>query len=257
MFKFYSIADIEMLDQIVGENPIIRLSSAFGLNDPFEFKFNLELNVDDEIHKQEFFKSNPNSSETEFKDWKEQVRNNDGFLWYNEQKMRAELARRVCLCSFTKNNTNSLMWSHYAGNHTGICVEYDSSFAEYLISNTNSIASNPVKYSKYPPIVNLSEGTESVITKTLFNKQIDWRYEQEHRVVIWSENDVEYFNFPRHFVKAVYLGARMENKLVSRVCELCMHKEISIWYGVALGNSYDVTFKEYQPSTYQTRSFWN
>lgn len=257
MYKFYNIPEIEILDKIIGVNPTIKFSSAFDLNDPFELKFNLELNVNDETHKQEFLINNPNSSEIDFENWKQQVKNNEGFLWYNEQKTRNDLAQRISLCSFTINNSNNLMWSHYTNNHRGICVEYDKLFAKYLISNTDFICSNLVNYSESPPTINTAKDRENIISKALFNKQIEWKYEQEHRIVIWSNNNVDYIKFPRNFIKAVYVGAKANNQLISKVLDLCKPNGIKVLYGIALGKTYEVTFREDQAETFYSRSFWS
>lgn len=256
MFKFYNIPDLDTLDKIIGTNPTIKFSSVFDLNDPFELKFNLKLNLNDEVHKDGFFKNNPNSSKSDFKNWKEQVKDNNGFLWYNEQKTRNELSQKISLCSFTLDNSNSLMWSHYTNNHKGICVEYEDSFSKFLISNTDFVGSDSVSYSEIPPTVDIAKDQKTIINKMLFNKQIEWKYEQEHRIVIWSKKNVDFIPFRQNFIKTVYIGAKANVELVSKVIDLCKPYGIKVFFGIALGKTYKVTFEEEESGTYFQRSFW-
>lgn len=256
MFRFYKIPDPEILDKIIGVDSTIKFSSAFDLNDPFELKFNLELDVDDERHKQEYFKTHPDSSDSEFDDWKEQMRGNEGFLWYNEQQKRNEFAQLISLCSFTKINTSNLMWSHYTDNHRGICVEYDKVLIEHIKLNTRFLGSCPICYSEIPPSIDIANGKEGIIEDVLFNKQNEWKYEQEHRIVIWSDQNVDYIKIPQKYIKAVYIGAKADADLVSKVHQLCKPNEIRVLYGITLGKTYGITFKETKAETFYQRSFW-
>jgi len=82
------------------------------------------------------------------------------------------LRRMYCLTPFPDN---TLMWSHYANNHSGICLEFDKN--KLLIARAR-----PVRYrDTYPEWTpaGVSDGPlELVLTKSK-----DWCYEREFRIM--------------------------------------------------------------------------
>lgn len=65
-----------------------------------------------------------------------------------------------------------LMWGHYAGAHTGICLEFDARSAPFA-------AANKVKYvSAYPAFDIITGGYEALVIKSA-----DWSYEAEWRLI--------------------------------------------------------------------------
>jgi len=67
MFKFLRLSDIETVDKIIGDQPTIKFSSVFNLNDPYELKFNLTLDPNSDYTRQEYFKTHPEKSLEDFK----------------------------------------------------------------------------------------------------------------------------------------------------------------------------------------------
>ena len=97
------------------------------------------------------------------------------------------------------------MWGHYAGSHTGICLEFDARCAPFA-------AAEKVKYaSTYPAFDVLKGGYEF-----LFTKSADWSYEAEWRLIteerafagsprtIKTDNDV--LTIPSSVLKSVTVG---------------------------------------------------
>jgi hypothetical protein len=41
MYKFVTLRDLETVDMIIGDQPTLKFSPAYTLNDPYELKFNL------------------------------------------------------------------------------------------------------------------------------------------------------------------------------------------------------------------------
>lgn len=108
------------------------MAFAFDLNDPFELKFNLHINPNAKGRMEVFLQVHVVKTEEDFKEWQEQVRGNKGYSWYTEQTQRAIISQMITMSSFTKTNTNNLMWSHYTDYQKGICVEYDCEICEQL-----------------------------------------------------------------------------------------------------------------------------
>ncbi|MDN4040268.1 DUF2971 domain-containing protein [Massilia sp. YIM B02443] len=72
---------------------------------------------------------------------------------------------------------NSLMWSHYSENFSGVCLEYDTSVFNDL---------RKVNYLRKRPIVDMLPGGDSLavqIEKIFYSKSKVWKYEDEWRAI--------------------------------------------------------------------------
>jgi hypothetical protein len=109
------------------------------------------------------------------------------------------------------------MWSHYAQEHKGICIEYDFSTDENILSliepvfYTNSlfnITSLIVKRNLIYADELLNQGIKANSVKIVTNsKAFDWSYEKEWRILFipTSETkDLHYLNVSKP--KAIFLG---------------------------------------------------
>lgn len=82
----------------------------------------------------------------------------------------------LCL---TNDHKNLLMWSHYAGSHSGICIGFDASF--YPLSTAKAI-----RYTSERPQVPLVEGpvvNDAIIESIFLSKSPHWKYEAEWRSI--------------------------------------------------------------------------
>ena len=90
--------------------------------------------------------------------------------------VQAEIAKRRIYC-LSPNPANSLMWSHYAQNHQGICLEFH-------VGNRLFLKAKPVNYeAKYPAIKTDELLTEGTVEKALLTKDVCWDYEDEFRLL--------------------------------------------------------------------------
>lgn len=91
----------------------------------------------------------------------------------------------------TESPCNRLMWSHYADNHRGLCIEYDFSAFDPF---TARVTFAPVIYSPNRPQVpekllndvatdQLDRQDYRFLASTLFTKDSVWQYESEWRIV--------------------------------------------------------------------------
>jgi len=114
---------------------------------------------------------------------------------------------------------SNLMWSHYAYSHTGFCIEFDPARIEaQKVTYSDNIASiNLIDFLK---VEELSDGVLiEKIRKALFNKLVEWEYEDEYRLFataslarIKKGQKFELVNYSSDFVKSVIFGYRMEDK---------------------------------------------
>ncbi|PWX18316.1 hypothetical protein CYK65_11810 [Clostridium perfringens] len=94
------------------------------------------------------------------------------------------LINQIAIVCLSEEKDNILMWSHYAKNHQGICIEYDYND----ISNYTEVY--PVVYMEEN--IDLSESIINIdpygIHKKIMIKFALWEYEKEWRI-IFNNND--------------------------------------------------------------------
>lgn len=154
---------------------------------------------------------------------------------YDEIQNTANRFRVAC---FAQTPYSMLMWSHYANNHQGFCVEYET--PQYSLENAK-IYNNlfPVIYTdKRTDLTSLCLHMRSTGNLSdeelwdfykygLLSKSLDWKYQQEWRLIscdnlITDENyNCEFFK-----IKKVYLGNKMAAKDRKRIIKICKDKGI-------------------------------
>jgi len=128
------------------------------------------------------------------------------------------------LC-FTEVKDSILMWSHYADNHKGFCIEYD------LQAFKLSDRLQRVQYSKKRRLIpgTFADNADSVrneIYRATLRKSAEWKYEREWRLV-FNINELGAIGLfvGKHcfqlkpFITGVYLGAKVEDKYQELICE--------------------------------------
>lgn len=151
---------------------------------------------------------------------------NDKDLSSFMQKFWSEKIGILCL---SEENDNLTMWSHYAENHCGFVLGFNS---DIPITNNEQCLNKPRKvlYSYSRPYLKLfianmnqQDRKKNWAEKFLYTKSKDWSYENEWRQVnkLESANDtrllkneelVHLFKFNKESVCHIYLGCRMNPK---------------------------------------------
>lgn len=102
--------------------------------------------------------------------------------------------QNVGICSFSMKLANTLMWAHYADNHSGVCLCYRFS-KQYLNEEMGIIGMSNVVYGAEPLtdwLMTIASGDAKldavalqmeVLKKLLTVKGSRWRYEQEARII--------------------------------------------------------------------------
>jgi hypothetical protein len=126
-----------------------------------------------------------------------------------ESDIYNDLIKTFCVCSFSKNRNEILMWSHYADNHKGICLEWE-------VTGDWEHALIEIEYFDDITIIDSIKRSNSghlslnVNTNAKFLKQkfSNWKYEDEVRV-IRIEDDLNkkgiYGEYPGE-LSAIYFG---------------------------------------------------
>ena len=120
------------------------------------------------------------------------------------RKKILDVFQRIRMCCFTADYSNTLLWSHYANQHQGLCIGFDSSIVP--LSHAHK-----VQYSQRYPTIEV-RGVDSYtpvnLCSPILTKSAVWSYENEYRLVFAEPHEGEYLDLPDNSIKVVYIGAR-------------------------------------------------
>lgn len=106
--------------------------------------------------------------------------------------------------SLSETNSNCLMWTHYAKNHSGICVEY------YIPENTRGL--DKVRYRQRQPVLSINQAfseKSGKLLEMLYTKSIHWKYEKEWRVARLEGNKL--YNVMNARTLNIYFGINVSS----------------------------------------------
>lgn len=141
----------------------------------------------------------------------ELVKNGIPYHWEGISRYRT---RRGVVCLSMPNNgampyDNILMWSHYASDHSGFCIEYSDCIDKILskVVGNKLIKQGEVIYNEYP-IVSATEDAND--TKPIFHKAPCWEYEKEYRFVFNHPGCIPLGKDVKATINAIYLGVNCD-----------------------------------------------
>jgi hypothetical protein len=176
------------------------MSTKAELNDPLDSTFTVNL----ESYLKLYFERHPpfEEDEKELKllrhvfQWKLEKFNNE---WINDIDESYSKFRLTC---FTEDGNNPLMWSHYASNHTGVCLKFDTDKDENLKKSLF-----PVEYKN--ELINANSLED--LRKCLLTKLETWKIEKEWRII--AEN--ERFDFKQEALVEILFGLKVPDKTIN------------------------------------------
>lgn len=148
---------------------------------------------------------------------------------FGYQKMIDKFWKSSAIACLSEKSDNISMWSHYANNNRGMCIEYCT---QELAQKTHFIMA-PVNYSTELPSTKINDlQSELFLMSAIFTKYSDWEKEQEWRCIIARDADEAYDGrapFGKHNgvaletspAKAIYLGCNIDKNYLERIISLC------------------------------------
>ena len=228
----------------------IWLSSARNFNDPFDTAITHSF---DELYepiaedwaravvKREIPYLAPDELETYVSKKLSEIRNDSDYIKRAKDRIIEIQYNKFGICAFSESYNNILLWSHYARNHTGVCIGFD---INVIINYANQIAEREkelldlvkVRYSNEYPKFSLfksvlNEDDLTDIFNLLYTKSSNWSYEKEYRMIYWGKT-----NF------SIQLGSKAISKVILGCCITSKHRENILEICSSLNNS---------PSVYQ------
>ena len=110
---------------------------------------------------------------------------------------------------FTEDCTNLLMWSHYAENHTGFCLEFDAS--NEFFSNVRKVdyIQSPTVVSARSLLCSTNLQRWDTIESIVCTKAECWSYQKEWRLLSRQAKVAK--AYAASALKAVYLGTKVSD----------------------------------------------
>ena len=135
----------------------------------------------------------------------------------------------------TNSPDNILMWSHYAAEHTGICMKFK------MLTNDIIKVDYEKEYPIYEFAANNIYATEELSQEqcvkfgkiSMARKAISWKYEQEYRYIIPDKNNMtndDYFIPLKDFaeITEIICGCRMEEEEIVNIRKFLAEQGLDI-----------------------------
>ena len=120
--------------------------------------------------------------------------------------------------SFSGDALNILMWSHYAENHSGVCLEFATD------SYSFDVVAAVVYKTKRPVFRPLDSDRAGLMERILLHKADIWSYEREWRYFRITEGPGA-ASFPSSALRSIILGAAIRPEFERVVRELVAERD--------------------------------
>lgn len=142
------------------------------------------------------------------------------------QPTLSELRNSLGIYCLTEEKESILMWSHYAENHKGFCVEYDFEDFQKKFSDFYPVAYDEEYCGMSGYIWNQDS---NIIMRSALSKANQWNYEKEWRIILKNNKADKGHVIDSPKVKSIYLGCKATNELENELKEIAKNKNIPIY----------------------------
>ena len=140
--------------------------------------------------------------------------------------------RSFCLGNRNTPTKKVLMWSHYAGEHTGFCIKYKLSnhfIKQKENENCEHMYLKRIKYTNEKTSI----ATTSINTDVAFaTKSKEWRYENEVRLIVYNPNKTEQFYGieldSKSEIEAIFFGYRCSEIAINTIKNIFINKNAKV-----------------------------
>jgi len=161
----------------------------------------------------------------------------------NIEKTIKKSQEEMTVCSFCESYEEILMWSHYADEHKGFCIEYDLKSPKINRKFLNYL--HPVIYKK-----EAFDTTKQFIDRYLgtihlfitgMTKWIDWKYENEWRYIMLESKES---NLSVKCISKVFIGMKIKPQNRARIINICKKKNIPVFEAFPIYEEYKLKFSQ-------------
>ncbi len=113
----------------------------------------------------------------------------------------------VGIASLSDTLNNDLMWTHYANNWSGVCIEFYAKRLIAALPHDTTIVR--MAYNEKPSWVGIHDAKyiDEAVKKVFSQKKFNWAYEREWRVLGMKEKNLI---TDKKAIRCVYLGPRLD-----------------------------------------------
>jgi hypothetical protein len=123
----------------------------------------------------------------------------------------------LCLC---RHPDEILMWSHYANNHEGVCLQFR------VLKGSLFSDAVPVEYAEYYPVLKATLPQKELADGMIRTKASHWKHEAEWRV--FKRDAPALHNFPQECLCGVILGCRILPKNEALITSWLLQRASSV-----------------------------
>jgi hypothetical protein len=143
------------------------------------------------------------------------------------KEVKIKILPYVKITCFSEDKNNTLMWAHYAKNHSGVCFQFDAKAMIIFLENLRKTSGQPsclflkaIYESKRKNYVYGSANDPTPLLMWIKTKSLEWKYENEIRLAIlkWEEN---LLSIPPDLVSRLYLGSQISEEHEKTIIKLC------------------------------------
>jgi len=150
----------------------------------------------------------------------------------------------VRCCCFSQQYDNILLWSNYADAHKGVVLSFDT-----FVSYWRGDEFRKMEYSnKRAGLPTEDCDPNEYVWKMLTQKSLDWKYEQEYRMIKFDKNHHRYYDYKLNAkaLKAIRLGLDVAPDVRKEIIELRNHlyKDTVIYQAKFNRSEYKLDFEE-------------
>lgn len=146
--------------------------------------------------------------------------------------------------SLAANNTDLLLWAHYAAGHTGLCLQFRGTRDTPFFGKAQ-----PVAYSAaYPQVDPVVDSPDRLVDALLLTKASDWAHEDEWRIIDHQAGPGLKV-FPEELLVGVILGATMvpdDRRYVAGLIEKRRHR-VPLYEAVVGEGTFALRIRPYEP----------
>ena len=150
------------------------------------------------------------------------------------RKTQIDKIKRASVCCFSCVEDDLLLWAHYSDKHYGACLIFDNS----LVNKFPNIPDNRfteiiVDYSEFTSI-NYCEDKMKGISALFGQKSIDWKYEEEFRLIILEREGL--IKFHPEFLTGVIFGIKVTKVEIDRFINNTKSEKLNLVFKKATQN---------------------
>jgi len=132
-----------------------------------------------------------------------------------------DVKMKIGITCFSKSYMNTLMWSHYANKHNGLCLGFC-----FKKCGGNGFIQAVVKYATEIKSVKYYRDSVYGIYNWLFTKSHIWNYEQEVRRVNTRKNGL--LSFEKSELSEIYFGLKISAEQINQIKKILIEKKYEV-----------------------------